>query len=138
VIPIRFFEEGIWELSQQNRWLHEHRADIRHAWDDSAARQVNGRHLDPLAEDADLLLAAIRAQHELLSTAEEQLGQADTHGLEAARAGTAARESLRLAEGELRDSQRWQSRSAALLVALHHGLLPQIRLALKNANECGA
>jgi hypothetical protein len=91
-----------------------------------------------MAEDAELLLAAIRAQHELLSTAQDKLTQAHAQGLAAAQAGAASREFLRLADGELRDCHRWQSRSTALLVVLRHGLLPQIRQALKNANECGA
>ena len=138
MIPIRLSEEGLWELAQQNRYLKEHRDDIRHDWDDSAARQINTRHLDPLAEDAEQLLVVMRSQHEMLSKAQEHLSKVDIHGLEAARAGRALHESLQLAEVGLRESHGFLSSSEALLVVLRHGLLPQIQQALKNANECGS
>ena len=138
MIPIRLSEEAVWELSQQVRQLQEYRADVRLTWDDSAARQINGRHLDPMGEDIDHMLAAVRRLHDALTGAQEKLIWADEMGLAAARAGKAARVALDLAERELYESRRCQARSAALLVILRRGLLPRIRDAMKSANECGA
>ena len=137
MIPIRLAEEAVWELSQQVRQLQEYRADVRSTWDDSAARQINGRHLDPMAEDIEQLLAAVRRLHDLLTDAQESLVESHQSGLTATRAGAAARGALELAERELHEGQRCQMLSAALLAILRHGLLPQIRDALKCADECG-
>jgi hypothetical protein len=66
-------EETLWPLSQQSRALQELRRDIRHVWNDEAAREINSRYLNPHESDDGRMQTALNKQKDLLEQAGQKL-----------------------------------------------------------------
>lgn len=52
--------DNLWHLMAQSKALQEFRQEIRFSWDDSAAKDVNKRYLDPLDEENEQFIAKLK------------------------------------------------------------------------------
>jgi hypothetical protein len=95
-------EEALWLLAQQSRALQELRRQVAFIWDDSAARYVNERYLDPHETDDRDLRDALRLQLAALAQAEASLTAAGAFGMEAERLAAEIEDWLRPAAEEQR------------------------------------
>jgi DNA integrity scanning protein DisA with diadenylate cyclase activity len=67
------FEDIIWDARQNFRTFQEYRDDIRAAWNDSAAREINQRFLHPNSEDSSNYLKELSYQLQLLTSISEKV-----------------------------------------------------------------
>jgi hypothetical protein len=137
VIPLRPSEAGLWEMGRQNRKLQELRDDLRPAWNDSAAGEINRRSLEPMREEAERMLGELQAQHELLVGVQEQNDAAARQALEANRANAAVWDALAAADTELREGHHQLQRSATTRAEVRLLWLGKIKQALHDANAAG-
>jgi hypothetical protein len=94
-------EEALWSMSQRSRRLQELRQDIRHVWDDEAAREINGRYLNPHETDNVQMAVALNEQNVGLRAAEQHLGLADSLELQIDECAAIVEEKLRFARQDL-------------------------------------
>jgi hypothetical protein len=71
--------EIFWYLRQYSRELREFRRGIRLAWDDTAARTISSRYLDPHEKEGNRLIGSIDEQMRALDLADEKLRLAGEH-----------------------------------------------------------
>ena len=69
-------EDEIWLLTQKLNDVTEYRLDIRTVWNDEAAFELNGRYLDPLESDAQMLLTELNLQMQYLEQVNANLKEA--------------------------------------------------------------
>jgi hypothetical protein len=81
--PVRALEEALWSINQQSRVLQDLRRDIRVVWEDEAARELNGRYLNPHENDDLSMRAQMKEQVELVQQAHNQVRQAEEFGQQA-------------------------------------------------------
>jgi len=76
-------EEILWYTKQQSRTLHEFRQEIQGLWDDSAARDINMRYLNPHQDDDNKMVDGFQGQYDALEKAKVKLNSANEHALQA-------------------------------------------------------
>jgi hypothetical protein len=81
--PVNALEEALWSISQQSRVLQHLRRDIRMVWEDEAARELNGRYLNPHETDDLSMREQMKEQVELVKQAHNQVTQAEEFGRQA-------------------------------------------------------
>lgn len=94
-------EDDLWLLSQQSRSLQDLRREIRHVWDDEAARAINSRYLAPHEQDEERLRDALNEQSRALESAARELTAADGFARRADECGAVVAEKLRFAEQDM-------------------------------------
>jgi exonuclease VII small subunit len=94
-------EDELWSMSQQSRSLQDLRKDIRHVWDDEAARGINSRYLDPHEQDDERMRGALNEQSQSLESAARDLEAADELAQRADEYAAVATERLRFAEQDM-------------------------------------
>ena len=81
--PVHALEEALWSINQQSRVLQNLRRDIRLVWEDEAARELNGRYLNPHEADDLSMREQMKEQVELVKQAHSQVRQAEEFGQQA-------------------------------------------------------
>ncbi len=97
-------EEALWSMSQRSRMLQELRQDVRHVWDDEAAREINSRYLNPHETDNLRMSRALNEQNEQLQAAERHLELAGSLELKIDECAAIVGEKLRFAEQDIDSS----------------------------------
>lgn len=94
-------EESIWSLAQQSRCLQEMRMDIRGFWNDEAARDLNGRYLDPHEIDSQQMLSALEQQKNAIEQAGVKLETAQTYQRQADECAMVVMDKLKFVEQDV-------------------------------------
>src|SRR5215467_3526390 len=81
--PVHALEEALWSINQQSRVLQGLRRDIKMVWEDEAARELNGRYLDPHETDDLSMREQMKEQVELMKQAHNQVREAEGIGRQA-------------------------------------------------------
>ncbi|HEX7333179.1 MAG TPA: hypothetical protein VF290_16865 [Pyrinomonadaceae bacterium] len=71
--PLSSLDDALWSAAQQSRVLQDLRRDIRIAWDDEAAREINSRYLNSHEADDLSIREEIKEQDELLKQADHKV-----------------------------------------------------------------
>jgi hypothetical protein len=77
VDPLNSLDDALWSVTQQSRVLQDLRRDIRIVWEDEAAREVNGRYLNPHETDDLSMREETKEQSELLKQAGQKVTAAN-------------------------------------------------------------
>jgi hypothetical protein len=93
-------------MSQQSRRLQDLRHEIEGVWQDSAARDLNARYLQPHQNDDSQMLISYRQQSASLEQAEDNILAAHEHGNTAGQLTLQIEEMLQVSDEELRNAQR--------------------------------
>ena len=96
--------EALWSMAQRSRMFQELRKDISHTWHDEAARDINGRHLNPLEEDDGRMRTSLNQQDEMLSQAHQQLALARELSATVDACAVVVSEKLRFAQQDMDSS----------------------------------
>jgi hypothetical protein len=104
VAPGTGIEDALWSMSQRSRALQDLRKDIGQVWVDDAAREINGRYLDPLESDDHRMRTAMNEQSEHLEQAGRQLESANDFALQIDECSKVVTEKLRFAEQDMGNS----------------------------------
>lgn len=128
-------DDQLWYLSQQTRALREFRSELQGQWNDSAARDVNGRYLDPLDEAATALLESLDALQRSLGSAHASLEAAALAERAADAADERVREGLTAAQQQvpMADDQHEQFLRDQAEAQAEFGLVVQL---IEQANRC--
>lgn len=94
-------EESLWSLRQQSRVLEELRKEMRSIWNDEAARDINGRYLDPHEIDSQQMIAAMNHQKATLERSGSKLESAQAEGVKADQCAVAITDMLNFMEQDL-------------------------------------
>lgn len=94
-------EDELWSISQQSRSLQDLRKDIRHVWDDEAARTINSRYLDQHEQDDDRMRGALNEQSQTLESAAHDLEATDELARQVDECAVVVGERLRFAEQDM-------------------------------------
>jgi hypothetical protein len=97
-------EEALWSMSQRSRALQDLRKDISHVWDDDAARDINGRYLDPHDFEDRRMRTGLTEQQGLLEQSATTLESATDLALQIDECSAIATEKLRFAEQDMDNS----------------------------------
>ena len=97
-------QDTVWSMSQRSRVLQDLRKDISHVWDDGAAREINGRYLDPQESEDDRMRTGLKEQSELLERAYQAVISATDLTLEIDECSAIVTERLRFAEQDMDNS----------------------------------
>lgn len=127
-------EDALWRLTQQSRTLQDFRRDISGLWNDTVARELNSRYLNPHEEDDQQIIKALRFAHEALEQAKEKIRIASEHAKEAAELSAKVVESLEFTQQELSNAYR----SYDLYVHYHaeaRSHLPLVQQYIDKAND---
>ena len=81
--PVYALEEALWSINQQARVLQDLRRDIRLVWEDEAARELNGRYLNPHESDDLSMRQQMKEQVELVNQAHNKVREAKEFGQQA-------------------------------------------------------
>jgi hypothetical protein len=81
--PVVRLDEALWSATQQSRVLQELRRDISIVWEDQAARDINGRYLNPHETDDLSMREGISEQAERLKQAKDRCEVAKNLGQQA-------------------------------------------------------
>lgn len=131
-------EELLWRMRRRSQDLQELRDSIQILWDDDAAREINGRYLNPHQDDAKRISLALNTQHEALEHSQLSVHDADRRQARAKELSLVIQQSLALAVHETRQALVNYDQS------LHHAalareLVPQIYQYIQAANtSCGS
>lgn len=126
-------EEMLWRMSRHSRDLQKLRGSIRSLWDDDAAREINGRYLNPHEEDAKRLTTTLRAQNDALEQSKAYVLAATEHEGKAKEFAVVVEQSLGFAAQESRQAQIHHDQSLQQ-AALGKELLPRIYELVQSAN----
>lgn len=130
-------EDELWSFTQQSRSLQDLRSDIRAVWDDEAARQLNGRFLEPHRADDDEIRRSLRDQRDTLTRMEASLGIANQACITADDRATEVREALDYVQKEITDAGRAYDLGVAY-ESDAKARLPMVQACIDRANAaCG-
>jgi hypothetical protein len=94
-------EDLLYTMTRESHALQELRKDIQGIWVDTAARELNGRYLNPHESEDQQMLAALNNQKNNLDQTKIKLDSAQTCAQQAARHAEEVIDNLQSAEQEL-------------------------------------
>ena len=96
-------EDMLWSMTQESRTLQDLRKDIRGIWQDEAARELNGRYLDPHETEDQQMLAGLNRQKDALDQSRVELASAENSARQVEEYGTFVDEGLKSIEQKLQN-----------------------------------
>jgi hypothetical protein len=90
--------EELWRLGQQSRVLQEFRANTRRVWNDQAAKDINGKYLEPHKDESSKMQKHLGEQRSALDQATAHIESAEGIGQKAAKCSTQTEQFLREAK----------------------------------------
>lgn len=126
-------EEILWRMKRHSQDLQDLRGSIRGLWNDDAAREINGRYLNPHQEDANRISATLLAQNDALEQSKVHVQGATGHEGKTKEFAVIVKQSLEFAVQETRQAQIHYDQSLQQ-AALGRERVPQIYELIQSAN----
>ena len=127
-------EDMLWSMTQESRTLQDLRKDIRGIWQDEAARELNGRYLDPHETEDQQMLAGLNRQKDALDQSRVELASAENSARQVEEYGTFVDEGLKSIEQKLQNLYE-NYETYARYHPQAHSKLPEIKKLLDLANS---
>jgi hypothetical protein len=127
-------DELLWSLRQESRSLQELRRNGQGVWDDSAARELAGRYLDPHETESQQLNDALALQAASLDQAAYRLQVANALALEANNLSTQVVDQIKVTEQELSSAYSCCDQHMQYL-SESCSKLPRIQVLVQQANN---